>query len=143
MDPTVAAATVAILLVAVLGKKGVGAVAIHLLGLVLILLDLALWAITGGPFVTLYKNLTARTVFAKPYGEVMINGAGQPGSKVWRSVEALGAGKLEDGTRGGTVSTIYELLSANYQKHAVLKAQGHRPLLRWQTDEGFKFPASV
>jgi len=143
VDPTVAAATVAILLVAVLGKKGVGAVAIHLLGLVLILLDLALWAITGGPFVTLYKNLTARTVFAKPYGEVMINGAGQPGSKVWRSVEALGAGKLEDGTRGGTVSTIYELLSANYQKHAVLKAQGHRPLLRWQTDEGFKFPAKV
>ena len=140
LDPTMLSVLVAVLVVTILGKKGVGAVLMHVLGLVLFLLDLALWIVTGGTFVTLYKNLTARTVFAQPHSEMMINGVP---SKIWRSVEAIVAGKLEDGTRGGTTKTIYELLAANYTKHASLKAQGIRPLLRWQTDAGFKFPAKV
>ena len=145
MSPEVLAAVVAAnvaLLCAIIGKKGVGSILMHVLGLVLIIIDLALWAITGGPLVTLYKNFTARTVFAKPHSEVMINGKNMPGSKVWRSVEAIAAGKLEDGTRGGTVKTIYDLLSENYKQHASLKAQGTRPLLSWRApDPGFKFPA--
>ena len=140
LDPTMLSVIVAVLVVTILGKKGVGAVLMHVLGLVLFLLDLALWIVTGGTFVTLYKNLIARTVFAQPHSEMMINGVP---SKIWRSVEAIAAGKLEDGTRGGTTKTIYELLAANYTKHASLKAQGIRPLLRWQTDAGFKFPAKV
>ena len=138
---------VVVLLFAVLGKKGVGAILLHVLGLVLIVIDLALWAVTLGPLVTLYKNLTARRVFAQPHSEAKINGKDGngkelPPSKVWRSVEAIAAGQLENGTRGGTVSTIYDLLSFNYTRYGTLKAQGIRPLLKWRPpDPGFKFPA--
>ena len=142
IDGNIATAVIAVLVVTILGKKGLGAVLLHALGAVLILIDLALWVVTLGPVTTLYKLLTARHVFAKPYTEVNINGTNPP-SKVWRSVEAIAAGKLEDGTRGGSVSTIYDLLSANYKQHATLRAQGIRPLVKWQTDEGFRFPAKV
>ena len=143
VNPTLLATLAAVLLVALLGKKGVGAILMHALGLVLIVLDLGVWVLTGGPIETAYKNLTARRVFAQPHAEVSINGPGMPASKVWRSVEAIAAGKLEDGTRGGSVQTIYDLLSMNYKQHAGLKAQGTRPLLGWQTDPGFKFPAKL
>jgi len=142
LDPTIVAAVLAVLVCALVGKKGIASVLFHVLGLVLIVIDLALWVVSLGPLVTLYKLVSARRVFAKPYSEVDINGSGYPASKVWRSVEAIAAGKLEDGTRGGTVATIYDLLAANYSQHATLKAQGTRPLLKWRPpDPGFKFPA--
>jgi len=130
---------VLVLIGAVGGKKAL----LHVLGLVLILVDLTLWVVSLGPLTTAYKLLTARSVFAKPHSEADINGPGMPKSKVWRSVEAIAAGQLENGTFGGTKSTIYDHLTTSYSVHGSKRAQGIRPLLGNKIDEGFKFPAKV
>lgn len=117
-------------------------VVLHLVGLILIVLDLAIWIVTLGPLVMLYKLCTARSVFAKPLEEKAdINGEGEP-SQIWRSVEAHAAGVLTT-TPDPEVSTAWEALTIAYKKFADKKAQGTRPLLEWRTDEGFKFPAKV
>ena len=64
------------------------------LGLLLIVIDLALWVITLGPLKTIVKHTQARSVFAAPVRDEPINGAGMAPSKVWRSVEAIAMGKL-------------------------------------------------
>jgi long-chain acyl-CoA synthetase len=120
----------------------VGAVILHLVGLLLIIVDFALYCLLLGPFRTIYKFLTARRVFAKPYAQADINGEGMPPSKVWRSVEAIAQGKLTT-TTDESVTTAYEALCVSYKKHATVKSQGIRPLLRWQKDEGFRFEAKV
>jgi len=117
-------------------------IGLHLLGLTLVVLDFALYVVTLGPFKTLYKMATARTVFAKSVSEVYINGKGQAPSKIWRSVEAVSKGKLCT-TTAPDVSTLYEGLAKSYKIYANVKASATRPLLRWQKDEGFKFPAKV
>jgi len=114
----------------------------YIIGLPLILIDLALWVVTLGPLVTLFKLLTARSVFAKTVKHEPINGPGEPPSAVWRSVEAITAGKLCTSSRADT-NTAYEALIRAYSLYADKPAQGTRPLLRWQSDEGFKFPAKV
>lgn len=39
--------------------------------------------------------------------------------------------------------TVYDVLKRSYSLYGNKPAQGSRPLLRWQTDDGFKFPAKV
>lgn len=73
-------------------KSGFGAR--YIIGLPLILLDLAAWVLTFGPLVTAYKMATARHVFAAKFSSERINGEGEEPSAVWRSVEAIQAGKL-------------------------------------------------
>ena len=46
------------------------------LGLVLVLLDLAIYIVTLGPLYTIYKLLTARSTFAAPVGDADINQVG-------------------------------------------------------------------
>jgi long-chain acyl-CoA synthetase len=118
-------------------------IVLHLVVLpLLIFLDLAIWVLTLGPLVTLYKNLVARSVFAKAVGEADINGPGMPPSKVWRSVESVDLGKLVS-TPSDDMSTVWDALTSSYAKFADNTCQGTRPLLEWRTDEGFKFPAKV
>ncbi|KAL3932512.1 MAG: hypothetical protein SGPRY_000672 [Prymnesium sp.] len=114
----------------------------YVLGLPLILLDLALWVVTFGPLVTLYKNLTARSTFATEHSIANINGAGAKPSSVWRSVEAIAEGKLAI-TPDAECSTVYEVLTKSFKKFGSQKAQGMRPLEAWKTDEGYKFKAKV
>ena len=118
---------------------------LHVLGLVLIVLDLALWFVTGGVLRTLYGHATKRTVFAAPAGEADVNGPGQTPSKVWRSVEAIAAGELinDPPNLGGECHTAYEALARAYKVHAGRPAQLIRPLLSWRTEAGYRFPAKV
>mmetsp|Transcript_70526 Transcript_70526/g.159544 ORF Transcript_70526/g.159544 Transcript_70526/m.159544 type:complete len:750 (+) Transcript_70526:603-2852(+) len=119
------------------------ALCLHLSGLVLVLLDLLLYLVCLGPLYTLYKLATRRTTFAQPCGEkAAINGPGASPSEVWRSVEALRQGKFTETLRPG-MTTLYQALTASYEAYAGKRAQGTRPLLRWQTDKGFKYPAKV
>mmetsp|Transcript_4297 Transcript_4297/g.7149 ORF Transcript_4297/g.7149 Transcript_4297/m.7149 type:complete len:735 (+) Transcript_4297:70-2274(+) len=114
---------------------------LEILGAVLIALDVLIWIISLGPLFTLFKIAKARTKFAAPVAKENINKDGAP-SKVWRSVEAIEAGKLISSPTAG-VTTVYELLVISYKKYADAKAQGTRPLLEWRKDEGYKFPAKV
>ena len=116
-------------------------VILHVVGLVLILLDFAIYLLMLGPFFTVYKWLTSRSTFAAPHSEAAINGS-MPPSKVWRSVEAIAQGKLTETTEA-SVLTAYDALAASYKKNAKKNAQGIRPLLSWKKDDGFKFPAKV
>ena len=118
---------------------------LHVLGLVLIALDLVLWFVTGGVLRTLYGHATKRTVFAAPAGEADVNGPGQTPSKVWRSVEAIAAGELinDPPNLGGECHTAYEALARAYKVHADRPAQMIRPLLSWRTEAGYRFPAKV
>mmetsp|Transcript_12369 Transcript_12369/g.24834 ORF Transcript_12369/g.24834 Transcript_12369/m.24834 type:complete len:188 (+) Transcript_12369:243-806(+) len=114
---------------------------LHMLGLILILVDFALYLITLGPLYTIYKLASARRVFAREIHVEFINGQDKPPSKVWRSVEAVAAGHLVDGADDG--ATAYEALTKVYKEHASLRAQGSRTFIGWRTDEGHKFPAKV
>jgi len=129
-----------------LGKGGIkgslGSLLLHTLGLLLIVIDLALWVITLGPLKTIVKHMQARSVFAAPVRDEPINGAGMAPSKVWRSVEAIAMGKLGT-TPYAECSTTWQALQRAFKKYADYPAQGTRPLLGWQKDEGFKFPAKV
>jgi hypothetical protein len=111
-------------------------------GLILIILDFLLYCLLLGPIRTLYKTITARRIFAKAYSQADINGDGMPASAVWRSVEAIAQGRLTTSPEEG-VTTAYEALVIAYKKNASAKAQGMRPLLRWQKDDGFRFEAKV
>eukprot|EP00928_Gymnodinium_smaydae_P014484 TRINITY_DN15315_c0_g1_i1.p1 TRINITY_DN15315_c0_g1~~TRINITY_DN15315_c0_g1_i1.p1 ORF type:complete len:737 (+),score=193.68 TRINITY_DN15315_c0_g1_i1:94-2304(+) len=115
---------------------------LDILGYFLVLLDIVLWILTLGPIVTIVKFAKARSIFAAPCAEVDINGKGQPKSKVWRSVEAIAAGKLCASPYPET-KTCYDALVRAYKNYPSLRAQGTRPLLSWRKDEGFKFPAKV
>ena len=118
-------------------------VVLHVVGLLLIVLDLAIWILTLGPLVMLYKMISARHTFAKVVGEADINGKGKPKSKIWRSVEAIANGELTT-TPAEEVETVWEALTEAYSKFASNQAQGSRDLLEWKPpDEGFKFPAKL
>ena len=118
-------------------------VVLHVVGLLLIVLDLAIWILTLGPLVMLYKMISARHTFAKVVGEADINGKGKPKSKIWRSVEAIANGELT-ATPAEEVETVWEALTEAYSKFASNQAQGSRDLLEWKPpDEGFKFPAKI
>ena len=100
-----------------------GAAVNHILGLVLVLIDFALYLVTLGPLITLYRYLTAQTVFAKPVADADINKGGPP-SKVWRSIDAIEDGKLEDGIAWfGGCHTAYEAFALAYSKFATNRAQ--------------------
>mmetsp|Transcript_8992 Transcript_8992/g.21036 ORF Transcript_8992/g.21036 Transcript_8992/m.21036 type:complete len:766 (-) Transcript_8992:88-2385(-) len=101
----------------------------HLLGLVLVLLDLAIYIVTLGPLYTIYKLLTARSTFAAPVGDADIN-TDLPPSKIWRSVEAIAQGHLTT-TFNADCSTAYDALVRSYTKYGDQKAQGIRPLIGW------------
>eukprot|EP00613_Pedinella_sp_CCMP2098_P016055 CAMPEP_0171768080 /NCGR_PEP_ID=MMETSP0991-20121206/52193_1 /TAXON_ID=483369 /ORGANISM="non described non described, Strain CCMP2098" /LENGTH=327 /DNA_ID=CAMNT_0012372975 /DNA_START=41 /DNA_END=1020 /DNA_ORIENTATION=+ len=120
----------------------VGTVILHAVGALLIALDFLLYCLLLGPIRTAYSFLTSRRVFAKVHSQVDINGEGMPPSNVWRSVEALAQGHLTT-SPDGVSTTAYEGLCAAYKKCASAKAQGSRPLLRWQKDDGFRFEAKV
>ncbi|KAL1522800.1 hypothetical protein AB1Y20_017771 [Prymnesium parvum] len=134
-------ALVATLLLVVTARPSKGYLR-YIIGMPLILLDLALWVVTLGPITTLYKNITARKVFAKVHSMADINGEGQPKSAVWRSVEAIKKGQLCTSLTPDC-KTAYEELTKAYKKFASHKAQGTRPLVGWRKDEGFKFEAKV
>lgn len=119
----------------------VAAAVLHLVGLVLVLIDLALYIITLGPLYTIYKICTARSVFAKASAEADINGS-LPPSKIWRSVEAIQQGGLTT-TFNKECATVYDALKRSYTKFGALPAQGFRPLLSWRKDDGFRHPAKV
>jgi len=118
-----------------------GSAVLHLVGLVLVLLDFAVYLITLGPLYTIYKLLTSRSVFAKAVAEADINGNNPP-SKIWRSVEAIAQGKLTT-TFNSECATMYDGLKRSYKKFGDQNAQGILPLLKWQKDEGERFPAKV
>ena len=100
-----------------------GAAVNHILGLVLVLIDFALYLVTLGPLITLYRYLTAQTVFAKPVADADINKGGPP-SRVWRSIDAIEDGKLEDGIAWfGGCHTAYEAFALAYSKFATNRAQ--------------------
>jgi len=140
--PTAALAVFAFLSLRLGVKGALLAVVFHLVGLIVLVLDLTIWVVTFGPIKTAFKTLSARSVFAKPVAEVAINGKGQPPSKVWRSVEAIAAGELIATPFPGC-TTAAAALERAYKVYASSRAQGSRVLLSWRSDEGFKFPAKV
>ncbi|EOD21444.1 long chain acyl-CoA synthetase [Emiliania huxleyi CCMP1516] len=120
-----------------------GAAVNHILGLVLVLIDFALYLVTLGPLITLYRYLTAQTVFAKPVADADINKGGPP-SKVWRSIDAIEDGKLEDGIAWfGGCHTAYEAFALAYSKFATNRAQGTRTLLEAKVESGYRFPTKA
>lgn len=118
-------------------------VALHIAGLLLVILDFLLWVLTGGPIWMLLKNMNAVSEFARPVKKAKINSTG-PDSDVWHSLEAIQNGKLvtspfpEEG-----LLTVPQLLERSVKRYADRQAQGIRPLLSWKKDEGYRFPAKV
>lgn len=114
----------------------------HLAALVLVTLDFLLWLLTLGPVWMLLKQMKVPSVWAKVVSLADINGELDP-SAVWRCTAAVEAGALSTTPYPGEVATLWQLVERSYRAYASRAAQGIRPLLRMQKDEGFRFPAKV
>mmetsp|Transcript_46360 Transcript_46360/g.100815 ORF Transcript_46360/g.100815 Transcript_46360/m.100815 type:complete len:745 (-) Transcript_46360:100-2334(-) len=114
---------------------------LHIAAVPLVLLDFFLWIVTLGPLWMVIGMMKAPKVFARAVSTTAINGELEP-SAIWRSTGAPSSGTLCK-SPFPEVTTLYELLKRAWDRYSDMDAQGIRPLLRWQTDEGHRFPAKV
>jgi len=116
--------------------------ALHVVGGILIVVDFLLWIITLGPLWMILKKMNLPSSWASINGVANINGELDP-SGVWHANLAVQRGKLSESPYPGEVTTIWQLLERSYRLFSAKEAQGIRPVLRTQKDEGYRFEAKV
>lgn len=116
---------------------------LHVAAVPLVLLDFVVWLLTLGPLWMVLNMMKVPNDWARPFSKANINGS-LPASDVWRASSSIETGALTVSPFPGCyMLTLYDLLKHAWSVHGKNKAQGIRPLLRWKTDDGFKYPAKV
>mmetsp|Transcript_8270 Transcript_8270/g.17982 ORF Transcript_8270/g.17982 Transcript_8270/m.17982 type:complete len:749 (-) Transcript_8270:100-2346(-) len=118
-------------------------VALHLMGLLLVIIDFLLWVITLGPIWMIQGYLSVPNRWSQPFESARINEK-LPASAVWRAPKSIeDGGLLTSPFPTEKLETLYDLMARAYKLYADREAQGVRPLLSWRKDDGFRFPAKV
>eukprot|EP00931_Biecheleriopsis_adriatica_P030553 TRINITY_DN18007_c0_g1_i1.p1 TRINITY_DN18007_c0_g1~~TRINITY_DN18007_c0_g1_i1.p1 ORF type:complete len:746 (+),score=178.46 TRINITY_DN18007_c0_g1_i1:83-2320(+) len=116
--------------------------ALHLGAAILVAVDFAIWLLTLGPLWMVLRYMNTPSSWASPAFHAKINGD-RAASDVWRATETLHGSLMTTPFPEEGVKTLTGLLNRAFKRYSDYPAQGTRPLLRWQKDEGFRFPAKV